>query len=125
MTDNTITDVGASDKAKLTTAIVLVLGGIAAYYVLASQPVWQRWVAVAGGLVLALVVFASSQYGRRFWQFALDSRIELRKIVWPNRQETGTTTLVVFGFVIVAGLFFWLVDLALAWATRMLSGQGG
>ena len=41
-------------------------------------------------------------------QFVLDSRVELRKIVWPNRQETGMTTLVVFVFVIVAGVFFWL-----------------
>jgi preprotein translocase subunit SecE len=55
----------------------------------------------------------------------LDSRIELRKIVWPSRQETGMTTLVVFGFVIVAGLFFWVLDLVLAWATRALTGQGG
>ena len=65
-----------------------------------------------------------SQYGRGFWQFVLDSRVELRKIVWPNRQETGMTTLVVFGFVIVAGLFFWVLDLGLAWATKALSGQG-
>jgi len=62
---------------------------------------------------------------RRLWQFMLDSRIELRKIVWPSRQETGMTTLVVFVFVTVAGVFFWLVDLVLAWATRALSGQGG
>ena len=54
----------------------------------------------------------------------LDSRVELRKIVWPNRNETGMTTLVVFVFVIVAGLFFWTLDLVLAWATRALSGQG-
>jgi preprotein translocase subunit SecE len=54
----------------------------------------------------------------------LDSRIELRKVVWPTRNETGMTTLVVFGFVIIAGLFFWVLDLVLAWATKTLSGQG-
>jgi preprotein translocase subunit SecE len=58
------------------------------------------------------------------WQFALDSRVELRKIVWPNREETLRTTAIVFVFVGVAGVFFWLVDLALAAATRFLSGQG-
>jgi preprotein translocase subunit SecE len=125
MTEDTKTDVGASDKAKLAASILLVLGGVAAYYVLADQPSWQRWLAVAGGIVLAIAVFIWSQYGRSFWQFALDSRIELRKIVWPSRQETGMTTLVVFGFVVFAGLFFWLLDLVLAWATRALSGQGG
>jgi preprotein translocase subunit SecE len=125
MTEQMQTDVAASDKAKLAASILLVLGGLVAYYVLAGQPAWQRWLGVAGGLVLAIVVFIWSQYGRSFWQFVLDSRIELRKIVWPSRQETGMTTLVVFGFVIVAGVFFWLLDLGLAWVTRALSGQGG
>jgi preprotein translocase subunit SecE len=85
----------------------------------------MRWLAVIGGVVLGIAVFASSKQGSEFWQFMLDSRIELRKIVWPSRQETGMTTLVVFGFVIVAGLFFWVLDLVLAWATRALTGQGG
>ena len=125
MTEDTKTDVGASDKAKLAASILLVLGGVVAYYVLAAQPAWQRWLSVAGGLALAIVVFIWSQYGRDFWQFVRDSRIELRKIVWPNRQETLMTTLVVFVFVIGAGLFFWLLDLGLAWVTRALSGQGG
>jgi len=119
-----VPDAGASDKVKAAAAVVLAAGGIAAYYVLSAQPAWQRWLAVAAGIVLALAVLAWSQYGRSFWQFVLDSRVELRKVVWPSRQETGMTTLVVFGFVIIAGLFFWTLDLVLAWATKALSGQG-
>jgi len=121
----TVQDASVADKAKITVTILLVIGGIAAYYVLSAQAAWIRWVAVLGGIVLVIAVFASSKPGRDFWQFMLDSRIELRKIVWPSRQETGMTTLVVFGFVIVAGLFFWVLDLVLAWATRILTGQGG
>jgi preprotein translocase subunit SecE len=120
----TVPDASVADKAKITVTALLVIGGMAAYYALSAEPAWLRWLAVVGGIVLGLVVFASSRQGRGFWQFMLDSRIELRKIVWPSRQETGMTTLVVFGFVIVAGLFFWLLDLMLAWATRMLTGQG-
>jgi preprotein translocase subunit SecE len=121
----TVQDASGADKAKTAVTILLVLGGIVGYYALAAQPAWMRWLAVAGGIALGLVVFASSRQGRGFWQFMLDSRIELRKIVWPSRQETGTTTLVVFAFVIIAGVFFWLLDLGLAWATRILTGQGG
>jgi preprotein translocase subunit SecE len=55
----------------------------------------------------------------------LDSRIELGKVVWPSREDTGKMTLVVFVFVIVAGVFFWALDMVLAWATRALTGQGG
>jgi preprotein translocase subunit SecE len=119
-----ISDAGVSDKVKAAAAIVLAVGGIAGYYVLAAQPAWERWIAVVAGIALALAMLAWSQYGRGIWQFMLDSRVELRKVVWPTRQETGMTTLVVFGFVIVAGLFFWMLDLALAWATKALSGQG-
>ena len=121
----TVPDASGADKAKTAIAILLVIGGMVGYYVLSAQPAWMRWLTVAGGIALGLIVFASSRQGRGFWQFMLDSRIELRKIVWPSRQETGTTTLVVFGFVIIAGVFFWLLDLGLAWATRMLTGQGG
>jgi preprotein translocase subunit SecE len=119
-----VPDASASDKVKAVAAVLLVVGGIVGYYVLSAQPAWQRWLAVVAGVVLALAMLAWSQYGRSFWQFVLDSRIELRKVVWPTRQETGTTTLVVFGFVVIAGLFFWTLDLVLAWATKALSGQG-
>jgi preprotein translocase subunit SecE len=123
--DIKVQDASASDKAKLAVAILLAFGGLVAYYALPADPAWHRWLAMLGGLVVAAVLFAWSRYGGELWQFALDSRIELRKIVWPNRNETGMTTLVVFVFVAVAGVFFWVLDLILAWATRALTGQGG
>ena len=75
--------------------------------------------------MLAAVVVAFSRYGTALRRFVELSRIELRKIVWPTRQETLQTTLVVFGFVVIAGVFFWLLDLVLAWATKALTGTGG
>ena len=126
MTDEIKTSVaGTADKAKLTVAILIVVAGVAAYYVLTDQPSWVRWLAVAGSLVLAAVVAAFSSYGAEFRRFVELSRIELRKIVWPTREETGKMTMVVLAFVVVAGLFFWLLDLVLAWATKTLTGQGG
>ena len=120
-----VPDATAADKAKVVVAALLVAGGITGYYLLSTQPAWMRWMCVAAGLLLAALVVAMSAYGRSLRQFFLDSRVELRKMVWPTRQETLQVTLAVFIFVIVAGLFFWLVDLGLAWATRALSGQGG
>jgi preprotein translocase subunit SecE len=125
MTEEINQDATAADKAKAVAAALLVAGGITGYYMLSAQPAWQRWIAVAAGIVLAAVVLAFSAYGRGFKQFVLDARVELRKIVWPTRQETMQVTVAVFIFVIVAGLFFWLLDLGLAWATKALSGQGG
>jgi preprotein translocase subunit SecE len=118
-------DAGASDKVKLAAAVLIVIAGVAGYYLLGGQSAWLRWIPVVVGIVLAAVVIAWSRYGTDLRQFWLDSRVELRKIVWPNRNETGMTTLVVFGFVLVAGLFFWGLDLVLAWATRFFTQQGG
>ena len=46
-------------------------------------------------------------------------------MVWPNRQETMTTTGAVLLFVLIMGVFFWGLDMFLLWATRLLTGQGG
>jgi preprotein translocase subunit SecE len=114
-----------ADTAKLVAAIILVFGGIVAFYVLKSRPeVWASWVAMFGGMLLGVVLFAFSQYGRNFGHFFLESRVELRKVFWPTRQETFTTTLVVLVFVAIASTFFWLLDLMLAYATKFFTGTG-
>jgi preprotein translocase subunit SecE len=120
-----VQNAGGADMARVGVAIVLVIAGIATFYVFDSAPTWQRWLAVVAGLVLGIGMVATSAYGRAVIQFVLDARVELRKIVWPAQRETMVTTAVVFGFVVIGGIFFWLVDLILAWATRHLTGQGG
>ncbi len=95
-----------------------------AFYALRAQPDWQRWLAVVAGVVLAAVVFATSERGREFWRFMLTRGSSCAR--WSGRrQETMRSTAVVFGFVIIAGVFFWLLDVFLSWATRLLTGQGG
>ena len=126
MTDDIKTqDAGTADKVKLTVAILIAIAGVVGYYVLASQATWLRWMAVVVSLVLAAVVVGFSRYGSEFRRFVELARIELRKVVWPTRDETIKTTVVVFVFVAVAGLFFWGLDFVLAWATRALTGSGG
>ena len=106
-------------------AVALLIAGIAAFYLLDTRPDWQRWSLAGVGLVAGLAVFAISPMGRRFWQFILDSRVELRKVVWPSRDETMRMTGIVLFIIVLAGIFFWVLDLLLAWITRMLTGQGG
>ena len=77
--------------------------------------------AVAVGIVVAL----QSSQGRDFWQFVQGSRVELRKVVWPTRQETMQTTLVVFVAIVAMGIFFWILDWLLGALTAALTGQGG
>jgi preprotein translocase subunit SecE len=119
-----VKNASGTDVFRLVVGVLLVLAGIVAFYWQDTAPAWQRWGAVVLGLVLGIGIVATSAYGRTVIQFVLDSRVELRKIVWPERRETGMTTVVVFAFVIIGGLFFWVIDFFLAWATRHLTGQG-
>jgi preprotein translocase subunit SecE len=125
MTDDIKTqDAGTADKVKLTLAILIAIAGVTAYYLIPLEYGWMRWGAVVASLALGAVVLWFSWYGRQFLQFVELARVELRKVVWPTRDETLKTTAVVIAFVAVAGVFFWLLDLVLAWATRTLTGQG-
>jgi preprotein translocase subunit SecE len=117
-------EAGAS-SAPVWIAATLLLAGVVGYYVLSTQPAWMRWGAVAGGFVAGGLVFFLSASGKSFWQFVRDARGELRKVFWPTKNETWITTALVFGFAVLAGFFFWLLDMLLAWATRLLTGQGG
>ena len=124
MTDETKSDAATTaDNAQLTVAILCLVAGIAGYYLLDN--LWLRWGSVVAGLALGGVVVALSGYGRRLWAFSESARVELRKVVWPTQDETRKTTLAVFVFVTSAGLFFWLLDLVLAWATRFWTSPGG
>ena len=76
------------------------------------------------GMVLGILVGLQSQQGKIFWAFVQTSRVELRKVVWPERQETTQVTIVVFVMVLVLAFFFWGLDTLLALVTRWLTGQG-
>ena len=102
-----------ADKAKLAGVALLVLAGIAAYYVLAAQPGFVRWSALGVGLAAAVVLFLVSQPGKRLIAFGRDSWREVQKVVWPTKQESMQMTGYVFVFVAVMALFLWLADKSL------------
>jgi preprotein translocase subunit SecE len=115
----------AKDTALMTLSIVLLIAGIVAFYWFDEQPLVIRVGMVIAGLAAGAGLMWFSWYGLEFWQFVQAARIELRKVVWPERDETVKTTYVVFGFAVVMGLFFWLLDIGLTYLTRLLGGQTG
>jgi preprotein translocase subunit SecE len=121
----TPTGASAKDTALMTISIVVLLAGIVAFYWFDEQPLPVRIALVIVGLAAAAALMWFSWYGREFAQFALAARVELRKVVWPEREETIKTTYVVFIFAIIMGVFFWGLDWVLTWLTRLLSGQSG
>ena len=105
-----------ADKARLAIVGLLVVGAVAAFYLLNAQGPVAQWGGLLAGLVLAAVVFFTSEYGKRLIAFGRDSWREVKKVVWPTRKETMQTTAFVFGFAIVMALFLWLTDKTLEWA---------
>ena len=116
---------GAADTAKLLLAVVVLIGGIVAYYWFENESILLR----VGGLIVALAIGAviafQSLQGQNLWRFIQSSRNEIRKVIWPTRQETLQTTLTVLVFTLILGVFFWILDLILLWGTGLLTGQGG
>ena len=106
----------AGDLAKYALAILLVVAGVFAFYWFANQ--WAtlvRALAVVGGLVLGGLVFMATAKGREVREFLYEVRFELRKVVWPTRDETVRTTLVIIAITIVLSLLLGLIDLILKW----------
>jgi preprotein translocase subunit SecE len=112
------------DTAKLVLAAALLLAGIFAFYQFVAYPLLVRVIgllAIAGG---AAAIALQSAPGRRLWQFGRDSHMEVRKVVWPTRQETVQTTLVVVVMVLILGIVLWLFDTVLMAILRFLTGHG-
>jgi preprotein translocase subunit SecE len=114
------TVVTGADKAKLAAAVLLLVGSIVAFYVLAQQDLWVRVVALLVLLVAAVVVFFTAEPGRQLSAFGRDSVREVKKVVWPSRKEATQMTGYVFAFVFVMALFLWLTDKLIEWVLYSL-----
>ena len=113
------------DSLKLVIAILLLVAGIGQFYYYEEESLLYRVLALLGIVFVALIFFYMTRMGRGLWEFARDARTEVRKVVWPTRQETVQTTLLVIVMVILVGLMLWLMDMFLRWAVFFLTGQGG
>ena len=113
----------AKDTALMILSIVALLAGIVAFDWYEEDPLALRLAMVGSGVIVAVGLVWISWYGREFWQFAQAARVELRKVVWPEREDTVRTTVLVIVFASLMGLFFWVLDLILTWLIRLLTGQ--
>ncbi len=123
---NTQVEASASvfDVVKQVFSVVFVVAGVAAFYYFSEVSLLYR---VVGLVVVALVVMSlmlTTELGRNTWGFFLEAKQEVRKVVWPTREETVRTTLLVFAMVFIVGLILWLLDMFLFWGVRFLTGQG-
>lgn len=109
------------DIVKYVIAVLFAVAGVFAFYWFQGEwATWQRVTAVIAGLVLGAVVFMTSSKGPELREFFKETRFELRKVVWPTRQETMRTTWVVMAVVVIVSLILGGFDLVIQWFTKLL-----
>ncbi|HIF35921.1 MAG TPA: preprotein translocase subunit SecE [Candidatus Thioglobus sp.] len=111
-----------SDQWKTILAVAIVIAALALYYVnplnfntLTKVLITLLWFVIAGA------VFIKSTQGDRFLHFLRETRIELRKVVWPTREETAKTTGIIMIAVVVVAIFLWIIDAFFTWGVQSIS----
>ena len=114
-TQNVETVASKADFAIVAVAVVAAAAGVLGFTFLSEQPTVVRVGALAAGLVAGIVIAWFSEPGKRFLAYARESYQETKRVVWPSRKETVTTTGIVFGFVLLMAIFLFVVDKSLEW----------
>jgi preprotein translocase subunit SecE len=113
------------DVVKQVLAVVLVIAGVAAFYYFSEIQLLYRVLGLVVVVLASLGLVLATDLGQGIWSFVLESKVEVRKVVWPTREETTRTTMLVFAMVFIVGLILWLLDMFLFWGVRLITGQGG
>jgi preprotein translocase subunit SecE len=113
------------DILKLGLAIIIALAGIVGFYMFVDQSVLLRTIGLLICVAISAFIALQTDQGRSLWIFFQDAQVEVRKVVWPTRQETAQTTMIVILVVIIVAIILWLLDMFLGWGVRNLLGRGG
>ncbi|MDD2893779.1 MAG: preprotein translocase subunit SecE [Halothiobacillaceae bacterium] len=124
MVSKTTAPTSSLDTVKLTLALVVLAAGMFGFYWFEQVALTWRVIAMFAVVGVAVGLVLWTELGQRLMSFSRESRVELRKVVWPTRQETIQITLIVLVLVFLIGLFLWLVDSLLFWGVQMITGQG-
>ncbi|NOT16188.1 MAG: preprotein translocase subunit SecE [Methylotenera sp.] len=110
------------NKIKLLVAFLLLIAGIAGFYLLADKPVVVRILVVLAGLGASIAVLWTAPVGQQSLTFIGEAVGEARKVVWPTRKETIQTTMVVFALVVVMAIILGVIDVFFAYMVKWLMG---
>lgn len=112
------------DTARLVVAILILVGGIVGFYYFADKGLVYRVLGILAASIASIALILTTAMGKSFLGFLRESRVEVRKMIWPTRQETMQSTLVVVALVFLVGLLLWTLDAMLFWGVSHLTGQG-
>ena len=110
------------DTIKWIFVLALVAAGVVGNSIYSDQSLFYRTLALVALAAVALFVALQTDKGRGYAVSFREARKEIRKVVWPNRQETTQTTLIVVVVVLIMALVLWGLDSLLSWAVSSLIG---
>jgi preprotein translocase subunit SecE len=112
------------DNIKWFLIITLLIGGLLLNQQYIERPITLRLIGWVILTCIEIFIIYSTSAGRKFWHFFDEAKEEIKKVVWPKRNETFQTTLLILAVVFVFSFIFWGVDSLLMWVISFFTGQG-
>ncbi len=122
MNDKVKPDESRSDAVKWAIVVVLVVLGVYGNSYYAEYSWVYRTIALVAIAAAAGAIAAQTGKGRAFIELGVEAKTEIRKVVWPTREETTHTTLIVVVAVVVLALILYALDSTLSWLLKTLLG---
>ena len=111
------------DTFKLGLALLIIVAGLVCFYLFDDYSLLFRVIGLLVGVGISVAIALQTVKGKEIWGYFRDAQIEVRKVVWPTRQETIQTTLIVIVMVIIVAIILWLLDMFLGWSIGLLMGH--
>ena len=124
MSEKTENQSNALDMLKWVVVFALLAGLVTANTMYGEISVLYRAIAIVVVVAVAGFIAATTEKGSTFLSFAKESRTEVRKVVWPTRQEANQTTLIVLAVTLVMALILWGLDGIIVRVVGFITGIG-
>ena len=111
-----------SNNTYLIVSIIVLISGMILFYYFNDVRLFYRVLALISVVILSGFIGYQSDFGKLVYSYISDSKVEIKKVTWPTKQETTQTTLGVIVVVIIVGILLWLFDMLLGWAIGTLYG---
>jgi len=102
--------------------VALAISAAFAFNYYDQYPLLYRVLALLAVYAVALALALTTAQGNAFWNLLREAQNEVRRVVWPTRQEATQTTLIVVVFVLLMAVILWALDSGLGWAASKIIG---
>lgn len=113
---------GSLDVLKWLLVFALVAVGVVGNYYYSAESLLYRVLALLALAVVAGWIALQTEKGRKFATLVIEAKAEVRKVVWPTRQELTQTTMIVVVFVLFMALVLWGMDSFIGWIVSLVIG---